>query len=131
MTNQNDVFIVKTHQPLQCGQEFSSDFIPCPEGIITFMCNSHLFIHVQSALFIGVFKKVNHNGLEGVVLLFQFADDILEHFPSLCSFGHPSDHFNLVFDRDERCIHKLDVSISVQHQRVRELVCKGGLSAEG
>ena len=131
MGNQDNVFIIQIHQAANGGQEFGSHLIPCAEGIIRFMGDTHFLVHVQAASLIHIFQQINHNGLEIVLLLFKFVNDFLENLPCQGSLGHAPGNFHFILDRDEGGIHKLDVTIRVQHDGVRESVGKEGLAAEG
>ena len=57
MGNQNNVFIFKVHQLFQRVQELAPHLIPCPEGIVRFMGDPHLLVHIKPAVFIQVFQK--------------------------------------------------------------------------
>ena len=94
------------------------------------MGDSHLTAHVHTAVFVQIFNQVNDNGLEGVALLFEFGNDILEGFPRCGAFGHSAFDLHFVLDVDVRCINEFDVAVRVQHQRIGECVRKGGFSAE-
>ena len=130
MGNQDNVFIVKVHKAFQGVQKFAPNLIPRTEGIIGFMGNTHLLIHIQAAMLIQIFQQVNNNRLEGVVLLFQFGNGILEHIPRKGSFRHAPLNLDFVLNADIRGINELDIAIRVQHQRIREAICEGGLSAK-
>ena len=131
MADQDDIFIIKAHQPLQGVQEFASDHIPSPERIIRFMLPALTVTDVNPAGFIDIFQQINHNGFEVILLLFQFSHGFHEHFIGQLPFGQPAFHGHHIPDGNVRGIHKLDIAIRVQHQRIRELVGKEGLAAEG
>ena len=131
MADQDDVFIVHVNQTLQGVQEFTSDHIPRPEGIITFMLPALPITDIHPASLINIFQKINHNGFEGVLFLFQFINGFHEHFIGQFSFSDPPFHRHGVPNGDIGGIHKLDVTIRVQHQGIRELIGKEGLAAEG
>ena len=86
---------------------------------------------IHPASLIGIFQQVNHNGFEVVLFLFQFGDGIGKDFPRQLALGDPSFNGHGITDSDIGGIHKLDVAIRVQHQRIRKLVGKEGLAAEG
>ena len=131
MADQDDVLIVQIDQPLNGVQKFRSDHIPCPERIIRFMFPALTITDIHPAGFIGIFQKINHNGFEIVLLLLQFGHGISKDFPCQLPFGQPPFYRYSVPDRNIGGIHKLDVAIRVQHQRIREGVCKKGFAAEG
>ena len=130
MGNQNDIFIVKVHKAFQGIQEFTPYLVPCPERIVRFMGDPHLLIHIQAAMLIQIFQKVNHNRFESVFLLFQFGNRVLKHIPSKRSFRLPTLNLHFIPDTDKRRINELDITIRVQHKRIGKAVCKGGFSAK-
>ena len=131
MADQDDVLIVQTDQPLDGIQKFGSHHIPSPEGIITFMLPALPITDIHPASLIGIFQKVNHNGFEVVLFLLQFGHGISKDFPRQLPLGQPAFHRHGVPDSNVGGINKLDVAIRVQHQRVRKLVGKKSLAAEG
>ena len=131
MADQDDVFIVQIHKPLQGVQELASDHIPRTEGIIRFMLPALTVTDVNPARFINIFQKVNHDGSEIVLFLFQFGHGIHEHFIGQLALGDTAFHRNGVTNGDIGGIHKLDVAIRVQHQGIGELIGKEGFAAEG
>ena len=131
MADQDDVFIVQIHKPLQGVQELTSDHIPCTEGIIRFMLPALTVTDVNPARFINIFQKVNHDGSEIVLFLFQFGHGIHEHFIGQLALGDTAFHRYGVTNGDIGGIHKLDVAIRVQHQGIGELIGKEGFAAEG
>ena len=131
MADQDDVFIVQIHKPLQGVQELASDHIPRTEGIIRFMLPALTVTDVNPARFINIFQKVNHDGSEIVLFLFQFGNGIHEHFIGQLALGDTAFHRNGVTNGDIGGIHKLDVAIRVQHQGIGELIGKEGFAAEG
>ena len=130
MGNQNNVFIVKVHQLFQRVQELAPHLIPCPEGIIRFMGNAHLLVHIKPTMLIQIFQKINNNRLEGVILLFQFRNSIFEHFPCQRSFRLPALDTHIILNVDIGRIYELDIAVRIQHQRIREIISKGGLATK-
>lgn len=82
-------------------------------------------------MLIQIFQKINHNRFEGVFLLFQFGNRVLENIPSKRSFRLPALNLYFISDTDIRRINKLDIAIRVQHKRIGEAVCKGGFPQNG
>ena len=130
MGNKHDVFIVQHHKPLHGVQVFAAHLIPRPETIIGFMGNTHLLIHIDPARFISIFQQVNNDSLKGVLLLFQFGNGIFEHFPCKGALCHAPLNLDVIADRDVRRVHVLNITVSVEHKRIRERVGKSGLAAE-
>ena len=94
------------------------------------MGDPHLLVHIKPAVFIQIFQKVNHNGLEGVVLLFQFRNGVFEHFPCQRPFRLPPLDTHIILNVDIGRIYELDIAVRVQHQRIREVIGKSGLAAK-
>ena len=123
--------VVQIHKPLQGVQELASDHIPRTEGIIRFMLPALTVTDVNPARFINIFQKVNHDGSEIVLFLFQFGHGIHEHFIGQLALGDTAFHRNGITNGNIGGIHKLDVAIRVQHQGIGELIGKEGFAAEG
>ena len=133
MGNQNDIFIVQIDKPLQGVQELGTYHVPCPEGIIGFMFPALPVTDKHPATFIDIFQQVNHNGFEVVLFLFQFGHSVQKHFIGQLALSQPPFHGDFILDRDNRSINAgnhLDISIGVQHKRIREGVGKSGFAAE-
>ena len=124
--NQDNIFIVKVHQAFQRVQEFAPHLIPRTEGIIRFMGNTHLLIHIKAAMLIQIFQQVNNDCSEAVFLLFQFGNCVLEQLPSKRSFRLPPFNLHFILNADIRGINELDIAIRIQHKGIGEGVCKGG-----
>ena len=94
------------------------------------MLNSKVVIHVNPAHFPGIFKKVDDDGLEVILLLFKFCKGVLEYFPCKLSVGHSAIDSDFILDADIRHGDKLDVSICVQVQRIWCIIKHGCLATE-